>query len=132
MKDVHIVQNALFIPEKDIYLKSSHVHDFDSYALSGESVIFTDGGLSYIRRSQLPAGRVIKWDLYSNDSFETVAQRLLWQTFGPKGDQPGRHRPISTLELDHLKAILATQGHIRGTIYEEVVRYWIEKKEGKA
>ncbi len=126
-----LVQNALWITEGDLYLKSTHRHDWTSHKLADGTLVFTDGGLAYVHRSELPPS-VVEWDLYDNDRFDLIAARLLWGTRGKDGKSPLRHRPIASFELDHLHAILKTQLQIKGTIVERVVRWWIAQKEPAA
>ncbi len=126
-----LTQNAIRIPSEDLYLKSSHVHDYVCHEpREGESYM-VDGGLDYLRRGWGPTNKrdsFEDWSLYDDSPFDLVAERLLWGTRGPDGDQPLRHRPIATLALDHLQAILSTQAQIKGTLHERVVKYWVALK----
>ena len=122
-----LIQNAVFIPEKNLYLKSTHVHDCVIEVLDDGREVMIDGGLEYVRRSVHPAERVIDLCLYDDSPFEAIAEGLLWGTYGKGGNQPLRYRPISTLELDHLIAIRDTQFHISARI-RQVVEYWIAHK----
>ena len=131
--DSVLIQNAARIPEADLYLRSVHVHDFVRWQSEDGKVDYAiDGGQglgAYVRRVGHDGGRVFDWCLYDTDPFGLIAERLLWHTYGPEGKEPGRWRPISTLELDHLQAILKTQPHIKGTLTERVVQWWVAKKE---
>lgn len=129
-----LIQNAIYLPTDRIWLKSCHVHDYVVHEPREGYHWSVDGGLDYTRRGWGPKNKrdsFVDWSLYEDDSFEQMAARLLWGTRGPNGDQPLRHRPIATLELDHLQAILKTQTQIRGKLHERVVKWWIAKKEGK-
>ncbi len=124
-------QNAIRIPSEDLYLKSEHVHDYMTHDGEEGCHWMVDGGLDYLRRGWGPANKrdsFEDWSLYTDSPFELVAERLLWGTRGPDGDQPLRHRPIATLALDHLQAILATQTQIKGKLAERVVQHWIALK----
>lgn len=130
-----LLQQAVFIPDQDIYLKSCHQHDFVSHKWLSKNGIerfyALDGGTSYCRRVgdlDLKDTEVIDWCVYDTDTFETAAAKLLWGTRGVKGDQPLRYRPISSLTLTHLKAILKTQPQIKGTVVEKVIKHWIDLK----
>ncbi len=132
MKPVHrqLIQNALYVPEKDLYLKSTHVHDYVSIQLDDGTEVCTDGGTFYLHRTVHRDGRVVEWDLYEDDPFERVAERLLWGTYGKPAKLPMRHRPIASFDLDHLQAILKTQSHVKGTLHQKVVYYWWATKTG--
>ena len=93
---VTLIQNAIYIPEKDFYLKSSHVHDFRTYVFEGHTdpsngrtlEISVDGGLEYSRRvgALYDANRLNLYEersLTTEDPFESrIANWLvgnLWQ-----------------------------------------------------
>jgi hypothetical protein len=127
-----LLQNACHIPEADLYLRSVNVHDFIQWRSEDGRVDYAiDGGHgrgAYVRRVGHDNGRVFDWCLYDDDPFDLIAERLLWGTFGKEGKEPRRWRPISTLELGHLQAILQTQSHIKGTLTERVVQHWATQK----
>jgi len=123
-----LIQNAVRLLLKDgtyHYLNSAHHHDYVSYNKDG---IYgaTDGGLSYIHRVVSPHSE--DWDLYTDSPFAEVCAKLLWGTYGIKGDQPLKWKPLAECDLDHLKAILATQRRIKGGLVEKVVKHWIDVK----
>lgn len=124
-------QNAIFIPSEDLYLKSVHVHDYVVHEPRPGVHWSCDGGLSYLRRGWGPINKRDSWEdwcLYEDDPFDTIAAKMLWGTRGKDGRSPLRYRPIASLELDHLQAILATQPQIKGKIVERVVQHWIDLK----
>ena len=133
-KSRRLIQNAVKVVATGEFFKSTSVHDF--VALTGLPQglsYFLDGGCDYqhiggdlkeIREQKL----IEDYSLYDDDPFETIAAKLLWKTYGPKGDQPGKHVPLKDCTLDHLKAIRDTQRHIGG-ILEKVVWHWIEQRE---
>ncbi len=129
-----LVQNAVWIAEEDVYLKSSHQHDYVSHSWTDSKGVprhlSIDGGCAYVKKVgdfHLGPDHLVDWCLYEDSPFEAVAEALLWGTFGPKGDQPLRWRPISTLELNHLIAIRDTQHHI-SPLTRRVVEHWIDAK----
>ena len=130
--DSVLIQNAAWIPEADLYLRSVNIHDFIRWQSEDGKVDYAvDGGEgrgAYVRRVGYEGGRVFDWCLYDTDPFDLIAGRLLWGTFGKEGKEPRRWRPISSLELDHLQAILKTQPHIKGTLTERVVQHWAAEK----
>ncbi len=128
----HLITNAVYIPEDDIYIASTHRHDFVCHKLRDSKEICVDGGTgpdSYGRRvgdiiELDEAGRYIEWCVMSDDPFERIADMLLWGTRGKGGDQPLRYRPIKTFTREHLAAILDTQLNIN-PIHKRVVEHWL-------
>ena len=123
-----MIQNAAFWPAAGIYLKSIHTHDFTGHtmAIAGvETSLALDGGLDY--RRVISSGNPVYEDfsLWSDSPFDMVAERLLWGTYGPKGDQPRRWVPLKECETDHLQAILRTQPHVYGGVVEKVIKHWL-------
>lgn len=118
-----LIQNALFIPELKAYLKSCNVHDYATVILSDGAEVSIDGGLDYMRRSYsdgFDKSRVLDMCLYSDSPFDEVQSKLLWGTYGKDGKSPRCWVPLWSCETDHLKAILTTQRHIKGSIVERV------------
>lgn len=126
-----LTQNALFWPAAGIYLKSAHVHDYVEHSAVIGGVPMTlanDGGLEY--RRTVSSGNPVYEDfsLWEDSPFDMVASRLLWGTFGPKGDQSRRWVPLKECETEHLQAILKTQLHIYGTVIEKVIKHWLKDR----
>ncbi len=126
-----LLQNACHIPEKGVYLRSSHVHDYVTLTLDDGVEVMRDGGCEYIRSSVDDPKRVIDWSIYTDDPFEVVAERYLWGTYGRYGKGPLVIKPLAKCTLAHLKAIAETQAHIKGTLILRVVEYWIKTKEAE-
>lgn len=120
-----LLQNAIKVKTRKgpIYLRSSSVHDYVSYG-KGKNLHFVDGGLSYLHRT---VGEE-SWDLYEDDSFETICARALWGSYGKDGKGPKVIKPLAECDFDHLCAIKATQPQIKGTMWGRVVDYWIKEK----
>lgn len=130
MQTRHLIQQAYYVPEQKRYYKSVHRHDFVTIDL-GDTSVSIDGGDAYIRLVgdiDLIGTRVIEYHLYSDDSFETVADKFLWGTRGKGGKEPLKWVRLADCDLDHLRAIKETQWHIFGKIAEKVVDYWIQQK----
>lgn len=125
-----LTQNAIKVttPKGPVYLRSSHVHDFVSYGRESGKGVYAcnDGGLEYLHRTVGPHQE--DWDLYTDSPFEEVCRKALWGTYGPKGKGPLVIKPLAECDLDHLKAILATQMKI-SPLYVKVVKHWIAAKE---
>jgi hypothetical protein len=129
-----LTQNALHWPAAGVYLKSTHVHDYVSHSevINGIPMsLGNDGGLEY-RRTTFSGNPVYEdFSLWSDSSFDMVAERLLWGTHGPKGDQPLRWVPLKECETDHLQAILRTQLHVYGGVVEKVIKHWLKVRKVK-
>jgi len=128
-----LLQNAAYVYEEDLYLVSSHVHDYIEHTLAADSsVLILDGGREYCRRGgdfiRLDAqNRYQEYCLTDEDPFEVIAAKLLWGTRGKDGKQPLRFRPIKEFEVDHLRAILANCPNI-GPAHKRVVEHWLAEK----
>lgn len=107
--------NAIITPD-GTRLESVHRHDYQEHidSISGE-LYFTDGGLEYTRRSIniAPATDV---SVTTKDAHEVIRQAFKWGTHGKDGNQPLRRIPVADLEVDHIKAILATQTQLKADI----------------
>lgn len=101
-----LIQNAIYIPALDEYLVSSHRHDFKSVTLPNGKTVSVDGGLDYIKRGFAERSDFVDWSLSDKDSLQEIIEKLLWGSYGKKGDQPVTFKPISMLDRDHLKSIL--------------------------
>ena len=123
-----LLQNAIFWPAANLYIKSSHRHDYTGHSMVIAGVktdLFLDGGLDY--RRVVSSGNPVYQDfsLWEDSPFDMVAERFLWGTYGKNGDQPLRWVPLKECETDHLQAILKTQPHVRGGIIEQIIKHWL-------
>lgn len=134
----HLITNAVYIPEDDIYLVSTHRHDFVCHKLRDGKEICVDGGTGpegYGRRvgdlNELDdAKRYIEHCVMSDDPFERIAEMLLWGHRGKDGDQPLSYRPIKELAhrsdgINHLQAILDNCLNA-SPVHQRVIRYWLD------
>ena len=106
-----LLQNALYFPAHDFYLPSTYHHDYVTFEYLPGHDASTDGGLSYLHRTVPPPEHrhlVVPFDLYTEDSYQTILDKLLWGSLPLDKAKPQVHvyRPISTLANDHLGAIL--------------------------
>lgn len=129
-----LIQNALFFPERDFYLISTHHHDYREYEYDDQFTAMVDGGLDYVRRTITPASHahlVRDWCLYDVSPREEVLNRLLWGSLPLDKSQPQEHtyRPIRLLTKDHLAAILANVPQIN-PLHGEVIEYWLLANKG--
>jgi hypothetical protein len=136
-----LLQNAIYVPEDDLYLVSLHRHDFRGHKLRDGKMLCVDGGVGedgYGRRvgdlAELDeAGRYIEFCLTDEDPFETrIAQMLLWGSAGKDGKDTMTFRPIKEWAyredgVGHLRAILANVPNI-SPIHKRVVEYWLAKR----
>lgn len=134
-----IIQNAVFISEADLYLKSEHRHDYVSYTFKDGLVLDLDGGLDYCKRAgdlyKLldPVERYQEMCLSTDDPFSHIAEHLLWGTRGKAGDEPLTYRPIKELAarpdgLQHMEAILKNCLNIN-PLHKRVVQHWLAHHE---
>lgn len=128
-----LLQNAVWCKEDDVYLVSTHVHDFVTHEFKDGKSISVDGGPEYTRRlgdlyELLDTDRYEEWTLTDEFSLPEIADKLLWGTRGKNGTEPLRYRPIKEFSVEHLQAIV-DGGHARpGGWANKVMRYWLEKK----
>lgn len=128
MNSPKIIQNALKITEgkKVTYIKSLHTHDFVCYTFKNGGDVFTDGGCSYIRRGgteDIPKNvKVEDWSLTESDSYDTIKERLVWGTYGKKGNRKLKYVPLTKLTKSHLENILKDySGKGLHPLYEQVI-----------
>ena len=130
-----LLQNAIYIPDKDLFLKSEHTHDYVCHEFDDGETICIDGGLDYAKRGgdfEKIDGRYEEYCLASDGTFEGhITDRLLWGTRGKDGNSPLEYRTIKELAhrpdgLNHMKAILANCLNI-APMHKRVVEYWVDK-----
>jgi hypothetical protein len=132
-----LLQNGIFIPEDDLYLVSTHRHDYVCHKLSDGKEICVDGGREYARRAGdlfelSEAERYVEMCLVEGEPFEGwITERLLWGTRDKDGSQPMRYRPIKELAqapdgAAHMRAILDNCLNI-SPLHKRVVEYWLAK-----
>ena len=139
-----LIQNAIFIPEDNLYLVSSHTHDFVGHTFKDDKEIFVDGGTSYARRggdlyNLDEAGRYVEYCLTTEDTFADIADKLLWD-ISKYGDEPRRFGPIKNFDLEKLNHTLVyieclcppEELSPRLQLVKRVVQHWIEQKETKS
>jgi hypothetical protein len=127
-----LLQNAIRIVAEDLYLVSTHQHDYREHTFKGtRHSIAVDGGLAYAKRSCSDFMAVDGWYeeycLTTDDPFEHIAARLLWGTRGKADDEPLTFRPIKDLSTEHLRAILAN-ARPGPLLYPRVIQYWLDMR----
>lgn len=138
-REPQLLQNAVFVPEDDLYVVSTHQHDYVEHTFKDGLTIAVDGGLAYLRRAGdfIPLDRDNRYEEYClNDAepFEGwITERLLWGHRGKDGTQPLTYRPIKELAyapdgVNHMKAILANCLNIN-PMHKRVVQFWLARRE---
>ena len=126
-----IIQNAIYIPSKDLYLQSVNSHDFITYTHDDGREVFIDGGKSYFRGggdfSLYIDGTVISYHIGSG-KLGNLYDRALWGSRGKNGDKPLEYRPIRTFTRDHLRNIKKHCASYMNPILLDVVKYWLKTK----
>jgi hypothetical protein len=131
-----IIQNALYFPEHDYYMPSTHVHDYREFEYLPGHIASLDGGKEYLRRSVTPPEHrdlVIPWDLTKDSPKEDVLNKLLWGSLPLDKTLPQVHvhRPIALLTKEHLQAILDNVPKI-SPLHRQVIEYWLAQKSGSS
>lgn len=115
-----IIRNSITTPD-GTKLVSRHTHDFVSHTDKNGQCYAVDGGKDYLRR-KCDAQDYTETSVYIDDDFEVVREAFTWGTFGKNGDQPLQRKPLSTLDDDHIEAILKTQTHLSEAIKELFIK----------
>lgn len=133
-----LIQNAVHIPESDLFVVSSHTYDDVIHTFSNGLQLGIEGGLDYAKRDgdfRKLEGLYTEWCLTDEDCFEGwITDRLLWGTRGKGGDQPLTYRPIKELAnrpdgLAHMQAILDNANP--GVWHRWVIEWWIDALTGQ-
>ncbi len=99
-----LVYNAIRTPDGTL-LVSRNRHDYKTHVDDNEEMYMLDGGLDYIRTSvnDEPAESLA---VYLNDDFKDVRAVLEWGSRGVNGDEPLHYIKLSSMETDHIIAVL--------------------------
>jgi hypothetical protein len=109
--DRQILVNCIQTPD-GTKLYSRNVHDYVTYIDKNGKEYMVDGGLDYLRRNIHDDAPFIELSLYEDDAFDILRNEFAWGTRGKDGRQPLTYKVLSSLEDDHIQAILDTQHHI--------------------
>lgn len=129
-----LVQNAVWVPELELYFRSSSSHDFVMVELPDGKFLYIDGGRSYVRRGgdlELLGTRIFERCLYDCDPIERMADYLLWGTFGQDGAGPFKLVLLKDCSTEHLQAIKETQPQANYAI-KKVVNYLLDQRAKSA
>ena len=114
-----IICNAILTPD-GTYLRSYNRHDYKEYwDVEAEELYIVDGGTDYLRRS-LNKTPATDCSVYLSDSFEMIRQAFVWKSYGKNMEHlpHGIYIELYNMQTDHIRAILQTQQHIKGTYVE--------------
>ena len=109
--DRQILVNCIQTPD-GTKLYSRHRHDYVTYIDKNDKEYMVDGGLDYLRRNIHDDAPFTELSLYEDDAFDILRNEFAWGTRGKDGRQPLTYKVLSSLEDDHIQAILDTQHHI--------------------
>ena len=100
-----LVLNRISTPDQTV-LTSRNRHDFVSHKDKNGELYYTDGGLSYTKRS-VNKEPYEDLSLYSTDSFEKLREGIEWGNYGRNGNEELHYKPISNMSSNHIKSILS-------------------------
>ena len=99
-----LVLNRIRTPDQTV-LTSRNRHDFVSHKDKNGELYYTDGGLSYLKRS-VNNEPYEDLSLYSTDSFEKLREGIEWGNYGKNGNEPLHYKSISNMSTNHINAVL--------------------------
>lgn len=114
-----IIANAILTPD-GTYLRSYNRHDYKIHIDDETGEIYmVDGGTDYLRRS-VNTTPATDCSVHLSDSFEMIRQAFVWKSYGKNMEHlpHGIYIELYNMETDHIRAILETQQHIKGTYVE--------------
>ena len=126
-----LLVNAWKTPDGTV-LESRHRHDYVYYtdSVTGED-IFVDGGIDYIRVGTSGSPDSLYFvGCYTSDPQEEIREKFSWGSYGIDGKQPKHYIFLKDMTTQHIRAILETQHHIKGTVVEQVFKNELEYRNG--
>ena len=100
-----LILNRIRTPDQTV-LTSRNRHDFVSHKDKNGELYYTDGGLSYLKRS-VNKEPYEDLSLYSDDPFEKLREGIKWGSRGKNGDEELKYESISNMSSNHIKSILS-------------------------
>lgn len=100
-----LILNRIRTPDQTV-LTSRNRHDFVSHKDKNGELYYTDGGLSYLKRS-VNNEPYEDLSLYSTDSFEKLREGIEWGNYGKNGNEKLQYKSISNMSTNHIKAVLS-------------------------
>lgn len=123
-----IIYNAVKCPDGTI-LESHHRHDYKCHRdIVTNETIFIDGGHDYLRRSinKVPATEL---SIDTSYPFEEQRKYFSWGSYGKNGNEAKHYIKLKDVTDNHIKAIMTTQLHIRGTFVETLFKNEVEYRK---
>jgi hypothetical protein len=106
-----LLANRIITPDGTV-LQSLSTHHYCAHRdRKTDEVYFTDGGLSYVRRSVNKVPATVA-DVYSDSPFSEIRSAFHWGTRGEDGMQPLQYVPLKDLTTEHIRNILMSQTHL--------------------
>lgn len=117
----YIIYNAIKTPDSTV-LECKHPHDYQTHidAVSGE--VYMNDGLGYYARRSVNKVPYEDLSVTTEDAFEKQRECFTWGTRGKTGTEELRRVALKEMETEHIKAILNTQKHIKGTYVEDLLK----------
>lgn len=131
---MYCIYNAIKTPDGTV-LWCKHRHDFKTYldSVSTEEYM-NDGGESYVGRSvnSVPYEDLSIWVDTDNPKLTTAVRSApFWRSYGKNGEfyPDGVYLSLDKMETEHIEAILETQGHIQGSVIEELFKLELNQRK---
>lgn len=122
-----LIANIWQCPDGTI-LRTRYGWDYVSHTAKDGSYWFLDGGIGrYFRLSPGMADLCV----YSDDPIEKIREVFEWRSYG-KDNEYAPHGVVlllKSLTTEHIRAILQTQRHIKGTYVEDVFKRELEYRK---
>ena len=116
-----IIRNSLRTPDGTV-LVSKHVHDFVKHKDKLlDTEVGIDGGLAYLRRIGSLAF-CVDLSVTTKDDFLVVREAFTWGSYGKDGKQPRTEIKLKDMTTEHIRAILSTQQHIKGSVVQQLFK----------
>lgn len=113
-----IAVNMIQTPDGTI-LQSKHRHDYVTHVDKTNGLTYmVDGGTEYLRRNSHPDHPYKEMSLTEDADHSILREKVCWGTRGKDGKQPLRYISISSMDTDHIEAVLETQTHMSGVIQD--------------
>lgn len=107
-------------------IESKHVHDYVTCSCGSVSA---DGGKDYLKRTGFSEDYLDLSEVTSEneeDWFEKVRETFTWSSRGKLGNEPLHQILLKDLTDEHLKSVIDTQWHIKGSYVEEYMKKELE------
>ena len=127
-----ILKNAIQCNKCKDIVESKYRHDFVSCSCGACA---NDGGRDYMRRLGHPNDYTDLSEVVAEedeDYFEKARELFTWKSYGKDGNEKPREIHLKELTSEHIKAILSTQWHIKGTYIERLLQKELDYRNENA